>query len=666
MKKSVKSFLSFLLCFVIVFGTIVAFSPESNAYSSWYYNWLLNDYYDNYSSSSYRSSSSSSSNSKTHDIYTYKVSGKKATITDCKSSASGKIKIPSKIDEYSVTEIDSYAFEDCTKITSITIPSSVKTIGYSAFSGCTGLTSITIPDGITTLESCVFNECLSLTSVAIPDSVISIGSNAFCNCTSLTSLTIPNGVTTIEDYTFSECSSLESINISDNITSIGNGAFFDCTSLANISIPDSVTNIKGDAFSGTAYFNDASHWENGVLYIDNHLIKASNDINGSYSIKEGTKNIANSAFAECTLLEEITIPDSITKIRYRAFYDCSSLARVNFPNSITSIGIDTFYNCTSLTDINIPDSVTAIADEAFYGVPNISYSETMSAKGSPWGAKNANGCVKGFLVYEDYSKEKIVACGTAATKITISSKTKEIDSHAFDNCFSLKDIYYRGSNGANMDIGIDIDDLEHSTLSILLSAKWHYTCFHIHCAVLFFLFILLIVILIKKEKINPRKCVGFIPILMSLLVLALHNSGEFYKVRFAGLFTFRCVPASLLLYLGIIIYIFMILLPIKAKGKRECWKHVFVLSTLFGYDRFIRGQYGIGVIKLLTCGGLLIWAWVDFLIAAKKAYGAEYKGIEYFTFVDGYYRKDLTEQDEEKTTTFTAKKPNNEICEPQD
>jgi hypothetical protein len=567
LKKSLKSFLSFALCFVIAFGAIVALSPKSNAYS-WYY----------------------SSSSKTHDIYTYEVSGKKATITDCKTSAKGNIKIPSKIDEYSVTEIDSYAFEDCTKITSITIPSSVKTIGYYAFSGCTGLKSITIPDGVTTIEDYVFSECSSLESVTIPDSVTSIGSNAFCDCKSLTSITIPNSVTSIGASAFEDCTGLTSITIPNSVTSIGASAFEDCTGLTSITIPNSVTSIGSDAFSG------------------------------------------------CTGLTSITIPNSVTSIGASAFKSCTGLTSINVTeNNSNYCSIDgVLFNKDKTELICYPVGKT----ETSYSIPNSVTSIGASA-------------------FED--------C-TGLTSITIPNSVTSISSNAFENCSSLEDVYYRGSNGENIDC-----DYHSASYYVLSSAKWHYTCFHIHCAVLFILFAALIIILIKKERISPKKCIAFIPILLSLLVLALHNSGKFCKIHFIQLFSFEYAPASVLLYLGIIICLLTIILLIKAKGKRVCWKHVFVLSNLFlglfGYDRFIRGQYGLGVIKLLTGGGLSIWAWVDFLIAAKKAYGAEYRGIEYFTFVDGNYCKEtqnLTKQDEEKTTAFVPEESNGEICEPQD
>ncbi|MBQ0083561.1 MAG: leucine-rich repeat protein, partial [Clostridiales bacterium] len=77
------------------------------------------------------------------------------------------------------------AFSDCSSLTSITIPNSVKSIGYWAFYYCTRLTSITIPDSVTSIGVRAFDSCSSLTSITIPDSVTSIDFSAFYGCSSL-------------------------------------------------------------------------------------------------------------------------------------------------------------------------------------------------------------------------------------------------------------------------------------------------------------------------------------------------------------------------------------------------------------------------------------------------------------------------------------------------
>ena len=151
----------------------------------------------------------------------------------------------------SVTRIDSRAFSDCTSLTSITIPDSVTRIGEFTFSGCESLKSITIPDGIEWICQHTFARCTSLTSVIIPDSVTSIDTSAFSDCTSLKSITIPDSVTSIDSSAFKDCKSLTSIKIPDSVTSIESSTFENCTSLTSIKIPDSVTSIESSTFENT-------------------------------------------------------------------------------------------------------------------------------------------------------------------------------------------------------------------------------------------------------------------------------------------------------------------------------------------------------------------------------------------------------------------------------
>ncbi len=327
--------------------------------------------------------------------------------SDCTSLTS--VTIPN-----SVTSIEDYAFGGCTSLTSITIPDSVTSIGYDAFGGCTSLTNIIIPDGTTEISSSSFEDtayynnesnwdngilyignhlikakdnvsgsveikqgtktiansafyhCWHLTSVTIPDSVTSIGSSAFNYCTSLTSVTIPDGVTNIGDYAFMHCTSLTSITIPDSVTSIGKSAFNGCKSLTNIIIPDGTTEIGSSSFEDTAYYNNESNWENGILYIGNHLIKAKKDVFDHVKIKQGTKTIADSAFQTCSSLTSVTIPDSVTSIGGFAFEYCTSLKSVTIPDSVTGINESTFENCKALTKVTIGNSVTSIGGHAFY------------------------------------------------------------------------------------------------------------------------------------------------------------------------------------------------------------------------------------------------------------------------------------------------------------
>ena len=149
-----------------------------------------------------------------------------------------EVKVPYMDRTCKVTSIGSGAFQDCSGLTSVSIPNSVTSIGSGAFENCSGLTSITIPNSVTSIGEGAFFDCFGLTSVTIGNSVTSIGGYAFCQCYSLTSVIIPNSVTSIGECAFAGCFGLTSVTIGNGVTSIGDNAFYSCSKLQKVIVSD--------------------------------------------------------------------------------------------------------------------------------------------------------------------------------------------------------------------------------------------------------------------------------------------------------------------------------------------------------------------------------------------------------------------------------------------
>ena len=113
--------------------------------------------------------------------------------------------------------------------------------------------------------------------------------------------------------------------------------------------------------------NEAITDEFGVKYSKDgrKLLKAPYELNGTYSIRKGTKIICDESFWGCESLECIAIPDGLTSIGESAFWGCHSLTDIAIPDSVTSIGDYAFYECYSLHSVVIPEGVTSIRDRAF-------------------------------------------------------------------------------------------------------------------------------------------------------------------------------------------------------------------------------------------------------------------------------------------------------------
>lgn len=320
------------------------------------------------------------------------------TFLDC--SAITSINIPN-----SVTSIEDWTFCNCQSLSSINIPNNILNIGWGAFHG-TALhkDSTNYTNGALYIDSCLieipkeisgnykintgtrliakqaFCNQSTLTSVNIPESVKSIGSGAFAYCTNLYSVSIGHNVTHIGEYAFSMCSSLTSIVIPERLTKINQGMFKGCTSLTSVKIGENVTIIEPNVFDETALYNDESNWINGILYVDNCLIRAKANSGNICKIVEGTRIIADKAFMEHQSLTSLTLPQSLTAIGDMAFMNCQKLAKITIHAPIPPhINEETFKGVNPTTIIYVPAESIADYQEA-PGWKNFVYFRPLTSK----------------------------------------------------------------------------------------------------------------------------------------------------------------------------------------------------------------------------------------------------------------------------------------------
>ena len=217
----------------------------------------------------------------------------KTTLITCAGGKSGVVSVPS-----TVSKIAERAFYECTQITSITLPSSLRTIEKYAFSS-SGIETIAIPEGVTSIGGDVFSNCPKLVSASIPGTVTEMGTWLFWSCDELKTVTLGEGFTKISSRMFYDCPKLTDITIPKSVNTIEYGAFDDCSSLEQIKIPSGVTKIDGSVFSG------------------------------------------------CTSLTTVEIPNTVTKIDSYAFEDCTALMSVYIPSSVTEINSSAFRDTTT-------------------------------------------------------------------------------------------------------------------------------------------------------------------------------------------------------------------------------------------------------------------------------------------------------------------------------
>ncbi|MBE6574088.1 MAG: leucine-rich repeat domain-containing protein, partial [Ruminococcaceae bacterium] len=251
-----------------------------------------------------------------------------------------------------VERIEEYAFKNFSSISSVTLPKSLKYVGIYAFYGCSSVKSVHIKD---LKQWCGIDFEYALCYDAF---------DLYLNGELVTDLVIPEDVEFVTHYAFYNVGSITSVTIPENVKSMGFHTFDGCANLKDISISDECREIRKDCFTDTAFYLDENNWDNGVLYIDKHLIAVKSELTGSYAIRPGTLTIAENAFYGSNF-ESVTMPDSVVYITMSAF-SYSKLNDISLSNSITRINDMTFV-CSTLKSVKLPDNLIEIGFSAFEG-----------------------------------------------------------------------------------------------------------------------------------------------------------------------------------------------------------------------------------------------------------------------------------------------------------
>lgn len=208
-----------------------------------------------------------------------------------------------------VRNIGTSAFQGCSNLTMISLPSTIETIGESSFEGCSGMPA-------QPLQNCA--------------SLISIGKRAFYNCKSnnFSEITFPDRDNiSLGSQVFGLCNQLKTIQL-PKVSIIPDETFIGCSALKTIIIPvgTTVTSVGKKAFSGCERLTEFPQFN-------------------------GLQTIGEESFSSCTGLTNLIIPEGVTTIDDKAFYGCNKITMASLPTTLNTIGSAAFANCGNLENI---------------------------------------------------------------------------------------------------------------------------------------------------------------------------------------------------------------------------------------------------------------------------------------------------------------------------
>ena len=361
------------------------------------------------------------------------------------------VKIPSKINGYTITGINTQAFKNNKKLKGIIIPDTVTYVEDSLFSGCISLTDVDLGKGITVITNGMFYNCKNLESLTIPEQIerfydrYSYTGNSsdkpfegcvnlkniyfkakdislvrYLSLPSLTNIVIGSTVESLPDRAFSGYKYLENVTFENGLLVLPNECFKNCTGLKSITLPDSMMSVGKSAFENCYNIKSVTFSENLNTIADSAFKGCSSIENLSFN--KNLREIGNNAFEECSSVKNVTFNDSLNTIGESAFANCSSVEKVDLPESVSSVGKDVFEGCKAIKNITLSSKLNYVNDGVFSGCSSLE-SVDLPDNISEIGANSFADC-------------------TNLKNIRFGKNLIHIDSYAFSGCSSLKSIEF--------------------------------------------------------------------------------------------------------------------------------------------------------------------------------------------------------------------------------
>lgn len=336
-------------------------------------------------------------------------------------SYAGDVVVPSQItvyDEeskvnktYKVVNLSIKCFYKNTEVTSVKIPSTVRSLSESCFEGATNLKSVTMTS-----------------------SVVSVGKRCFQECSSLESITFSSSVKELPEHCFYGCSSLKAFPISENVKKIGDACFYECTALEKIVIPSSVTEMEALCFYGCKGLKSVDNLSS-ITVLPLSCFSSCISLE-KVNIPSTVESLGFNCFEGCKSLKQITIPESVTELGHSCF-GWSGLTNVVLPSSITSLSRQCFRDCTNLVSVVLPEGLKEIKEGCF------SECEALKSIRIPSSVETIEGCFSGTGLVEVVipSHVRNFECDFARCKnlktAVILAPTDKLQSSSFCYCDNL-------------------------------------------------------------------------------------------------------------------------------------------------------------------------------------------------------------------------------------